>query len=206
MTTSTKEALWLGCKEKTCCSSYTVFPTGLDIWRIATTLRVPPWAFTTLVPAEEGAPDGLVLDRSGQHFRVALAKVPAEGEKLSPCVFLMHFPDGTARCGLGNLRPSPCHSFPSRLIDKVLYLVNDGGCTCRKWLLSEVDIEEETAVVMAEKHAREAYYKVVANWNEYVRRATGDEGFSYPDFCRYLLDIYTTFDNRPKELARDGRN
>src|SRR5215203_5179051 len=187
MTTSTKEALWLSCKDKTCCSFYAVFPTGLDIWRIATTLRVPPWAFTTLVPAEEGAPDGLVLGRSGQHFRVALAKVPAKGKKLSPCVFLMRLTDGTARCGLGELRPSPCHSFPSLLIDSVLCLMNDGGCTCRKWSLSEMDIGEETAVVMAEKHAREVYYEVVANWNEYVRQATRDESFSYRDFCRYLL-------------------
>ncbi len=120
-----------------------------------------------------------MLDRSGQHFRAALAKVPTEGKKLSPCIFLMHFPDGTARSGLGKLRPSPCHCFPSLLIDNVLYVMNDGGCTCRKCTLSEEDIEEERAVVMAERLVREAYYKVVANWNEYVRRAMSGESFSY---------------------------
>jgi Fe-S-cluster containining protein len=191
MACSIKQALWHSCRQKTCCAFYTVFPTGLDIWRIATTLHVPPWVFTTPVPAAADAPDGFALDHSDQRFRTALTKVPVKGKRPAPCVFLMHTADGFARCGLGELRPSPCHSFPAILINGVLYLMNDGGCTCRTWSLSDVDIDCETTLVGEELRTREMDYKVVANWNAYVSRAADEEVFTYPDFCRYLLDIYT---------------
>lgn len=208
MSLSTKEAICLSCKQKSCCSFYTVFPTGLDMWRIATTLRVPPWAFTEPVSAPEDAPDGLALDGSDRRFRVALAKRSPKRKRPASCVFLIHLADGSARCALGELRPSPCHSFPSMLINGVLYLMNDGGCNCHTWSLSEVDIEQETALVMKELRAKEVYYRVVFNWNDYVGYAAGEEGFSYPDFCRYLLDIYTppsSNGNGSKEVSHAKR-
>jgi hypothetical protein len=54
-----------------------------------------------------------------------------------------------------------------------------------------MDIEHELASAAEDAHVRETYYKVVANWNEYVARAAGEERFCYEDYCRYLLDIYT---------------
>ena len=197
MPLSMKDTMWLSCREKSCCSFYIVFPAGVDIWRIATALQVPPWSFTTMVPAPQEALDGFKLARSGRRFRAALAKAPGPGNDAAPCVFLMHAADGSARCGLGDLRPSPCHSFPSVLISRVLYLMNDGGCTCRSWSLSDVDIEEETVVVSREMRAKATYHKVIAHWNEYVDRVAGEEIFSFADFCRYLLDVYT-------QLSADG--
>ncbi len=190
MPLSTKETMWLSCKDKSCCSFYTVFPTGLDIWKIATTLHVPPWSFVTLFPAGDDALDGFMVDQSGKRFRLALAKATVKDEG-APCIFLMHMADGFARCGLGEIRPNSCHSFPSILINGVIYLQNDGGCTCRKWSLSDVDIVQESVLLSNEMQDREMYYKVVANWNEYILRAVRGEIFSSKDFCRYLMDIYT---------------
>jgi hypothetical protein len=83
--------------------------------------------------------------------------------------------------------------------------MNDGGCTCRTWSLSDVDIEHETGLISEEIRAREMYYKVVANWNEYVRRTTSEEVVSYPDFCRYLLDIYTQLSARESKGVSHAR-
>jgi Fe-S-cluster containining protein len=194
MAASAKEHLWLSCREKTCCSFYNVFPTGHDIWRIATQLRMPPWSFTTPLQAAAEAEDGIVLSPDGSRFRVALAKQTTE-EPFPPCVFLMKLSHDAARCGLGELRPRPCHSFPSMLADGLLYLMNDGGCSCRTWSLADVDVDHETELLAEEQRERIIYQKVIASWNEYVS-GTGDVNLSYRDFCRYLLDIYTSINEQ----------
>jgi len=186
-----KEALWLSCAAKFCCSYYTVYPTGADIWRIASALQIVPWEFTEPVPAEKDAPDGFMLDATGVRFRPALQKQPSQGPNPAPCAFLLRLEDGTARCGLGDLRPASCHTFPSFLINDTVCLKNDGGCTCRRWTLADVDIDEERNALLAEAREREEYTNVVRDWNGFVQTAPQGETFDYADFCRYLLDAYT---------------
>ncbi len=121
---------------------------------------------------------------------MALAKGgPPHHDGPAPCTFLIHTPDGTARCGLGDLRPAPCHTFPCSLIDGEIRLTN-GMCSCRTWTPDDIDVERETALLRAEATARETYHRVVASWNDYVRTSPDDERFEFPDFGRYLLDAY----------------
>ena len=106
---SAKAELFTACREKTCCRVYTVYPTGMDVWRIASALQVPPWAFVTAVPCERGDPDGFVLDAGLAASRLALVR-----REPGACVFLLEV-GGAARCSLGELRPDGCRSFPSVL-------------------------------------------------------------------------------------------
>jgi Fe-S-cluster containining protein len=190
---STREAIWLSCKPKTCCTVYTVFPTGQDLWRIATTLQVPPWSFSEAQTTEPTAPDAFQLDRSETRYRAVLRKgVPAMARTGSPaCVFLIYPHRGVARCALGDGRPLPCRSFPAVMTDGLVHPLNDGGCACRTWTLADLDVEGDAALLLEAARHREVYANVVANWNAYVAQVAEDQVLSYQDFCRYVLDTYT---------------
>ncbi len=188
-----KEVLWLSCKEKVCCIVPTVVPTGYDVWRIARALDVPPWSFLiyfrTLVPAR----DAFALDATGPQFRLALAKQGgfiARRPKRPPCIFLLRLRDGSRRCGLGDLRPLVCRSFPAEVQRGVVTLRQDGGCTCRHWTLADVEIEEERALVERRQVEAERYCAVVAEWNARVAAAPPGAGFDFLDYCRYLMETY----------------
>jgi Fe-S-cluster containining protein len=176
----------LQCREKTCCTYYAVYLTGDEIVRVARTLDAPPWTFTIAVPAEVTA-DAFALDHSALRYRAALTKLP-DGDDRERCIFLLRLSDGTARCGLGESRPTPCRTFPVELHEGALR-VSAAGCTCRTWTLEDIDPEADRALLQAESRARAEYAGFVGNWNAYVA-AAGTERFDYPDFCRFLLDQY----------------
>jgi hypothetical protein len=167
MAVLTKSEFFLRCREKTCCTSRTVYPTGDEIVRIARTLDAPPWTFTMAVPAR-AADDAFALDTSELRYRAALTKLPAHiaGEH---CIFLLRLSEGTPRCGLGEGRPAPCHTLPA------------AGCTCRDRPANDAGVDES--------RSREEYAGVVRTWNAYVEGA-GIERFAFEDFCRFLLDRY----------------
>jgi hypothetical protein len=184
-----KEALWLACKPKTCCYAPLVIPTGRDVWRIARTLDVPPWSFLIYFQSREPRRDAFLLDRSGTQFRLALAKGRRRRTTSPPpCIFLMRTRRGFHRCGLGQLRPGVCRAFPSELVDGVLCLRPDTGCTCRAWSLSDVDIGVEVALVDQRQADAEEYCAVVERWNEGVDGS--DTGHDFVEYCAYLLDVY----------------
>jgi hypothetical protein len=186
--TSPKELLWLTCAEKRCCHATVVYPTGADIYRIATTLAVPPWHFTVASPADVSDDNAFALDKSGARYRAALAKAPGSHPEPRPCTFLIRAADDAARCGLGDLRPGPCKSFPSSLVDGEVRLAH-GVCSCREWSLADVDQRIEKELLLQELRDRRAYADVVASWNAFVA-SDECEQFEYADFCRYMLDAY----------------
>jgi hypothetical protein len=195
-TPATKEQRWLTCAEKRCCYATTVYPSGADIHRIATTLFVPPWHFTVAVRTADGAPDGFALDRSPARYRAALAKGTPAHAGAEPCTFLIFALDGAARCGLGELRPGPCKSFPSYLVDGEVRLIDD-VCSCRQWTLADVDRDAEKELLLQEARDRATYRRVIENWNGFVSRESGEEALEYADFCRYLLDAYAQLADAP---------
>lgn len=144
-----------------------MYLTGGEIVRIARTLDAPPWTFTMAVPGQAGD-DAFALDTTELRYRAALTKLPARiaGEH---CIFLLRLSDGTARCGLGEGRPAPCHTLPA------------GGCTSRELPAHDAFIEES--------RSRDEYAAFVRTWNAYVDGA-GIERFVFADFCRFLLDRY----------------
>ena len=132
-----------------------------------------------------------MLDHSGQMFRLALAKQATRRKKTpGPCTFLLRTRGGFHRCGLGDLRPLVCKSFPSDLMAGVLCVRNDLGCTCRTWALADVDIAEERALVEAREEEAAEYHEVVAHWNAIVASASPDERFSFIDYCAFIMDAY----------------
>jgi len=186
----TKEERWLACARKSCCRDTIVYPSGTDIYRISTTLLVPPWDFTVALPAPDTAEDGFALDRTNARYRAALAK----SESTQACTFLIFALDDAARCGLGALRPGPCHSFPSYLDGGEVKLMQ-GVCSCRTWTVDDVDVDLERDLLLAQARERETYKGVIGSWNAFVARA-GDEGpYEYSDYCRYLLDAYAQMAN-----------
>jgi Fe-S-cluster containining protein len=193
-----KDALWLACKRKTCCYASIVVPSGRDVWRIARALDAPPWSFLRVIGSPEGRPDAFRLVAGGPAYRLVLAKQRSRRAKsMPPCIFLTRTPSGHHRCGLGELRPRSCASFPSELVDGVLCVRNDGGCTCRTWTLADVDLIEETRRVEARQAEAVEYHRVVAIWNARVEAEAPPEGCDFAAYCAYLLDAYDALDCAP---------
>jgi Fe-S-cluster containining protein len=190
-TLTRKEATWLACQKKTCCYTSLVVPSGRDIWRIARALQAPPWTFVLYFATAAPRPDAFILDRSGQSFRLALAKQPSGRKKsLPPCIFLMRTRTGYHRCGLGALRPQVCRTFPAEVVAGVLYLRDDMGCTCRDWSLADADIADEQALMAVRQSDYQEYCTVVARWNAQVAAGTDAPLPTFFDFCDFLLAAY----------------
>jgi len=186
-THTTKELLWLGCREKTCCYTTKVIVSGKDLWRIANTLDAAPWEFTVYVEAEEFASDAFRLVADGPLFQVALAKRGKVGAKGAPCFFLWRLADGHAQCGLGSLRPLVCRSYPAALSDGML-VAWAPACTCRRWSVLDLDEPEDRRLVEQTLSEAEEYSAIVAAWNDEL--SEWPTGRDYHDFCRYVLDAY----------------
>ena len=190
-----KEEIWLACKQKSCCYAAFVLPSGRDVWRISRALMAPPWTFLIYFQSPQPRPDGFILDASGRQFRLALSKQPSRRTKTPPpCIFLMKTRQGHHRCGLGDLRPQVCKSFPSEMSEGIVRIITDTGCTCHKWSLSDVDIEEERSRVEVRHSEYEEYCGVVQRWNRYaateLAAAPPDSAFDFYDYCEYLLANY----------------
>jgi Fe-S-cluster containining protein len=183
-THSTKELLWLACRDKTCCLNSRVIITGLDMWRISQALELAPWDFTMYTHAVEGAPDAFQLAADGPSFQVILGKRGEVGTHGAPCIFLWQLADGHAQCGLGALRPLICQSYPAVLIDDLLR-VDGSHCTCRRWSLADLDAAHELALIGQLLEETAAYGEIVTAWNRALQR---DVEQTFRDFCSHVLE------------------
>jgi len=184
---STKELLWLGCRDKTCCHTTRVIVTGLDLWRISRNLMLAPWNFVVYAEAMPEAADAFQLKAGGPGYQVLLAKRGKVGPQGAPCIFLWKLADHHAQCGLGSLRPSICQAYPSVLIDDVL-CVDSRACSCRRWSTQDVDIEAETQRLNAVLGEAQEYAEIVAEWN--ARLEPGASERTFREFCAAILDAY----------------
>jgi hypothetical protein len=188
---SLKESIWLACKQKNCCYTAMVVPTGRDIWRIVRTLEAPPWSFLVYFRTPRPYRDAFLLDRNGPPYRLMLAKQPSRRTKEpAPCIFLLRTREGYHRCGLGELRPMVCQTFPVDMTDGILRIQGDTGCTCRAWALTDLGLARERALVEQRQADGEEYCAIVARWNEQVEAAPPGTIFEIGDFCDYLLAAY----------------
>jgi hypothetical protein len=186
-----KEAIWLNCREKSCCMN-TVVVMGRDIWRIARALDAPFETFLDVFRAPTPTRDSFLLAAGGPRLRLVLAKQPRDTVDQLPgaCTFLMSTRDGARRCGLGALRPSFCRAYPSEILDGLLVMRPDATCTCRDWSLGDVEIHEERALVDDRRGVVEEYAAFVADWNASVESAPPGERFSLEDYEASLLRAY----------------
>ena len=130
---SMKELYWLGCREKSCCHNTRVVITGKDVCRICRTMELQPWDFTLYSEAPQGAVDAFRLEPGGPVYQVILAKRGPLGPGGAPCIFLWKLADGHAQCGLGQLRPMVCQTYPALLIDDML-CVESSACSIVAWV------------------------------------------------------------------------
>ncbi|HET9392480.1 MAG TPA: hypothetical protein VFO29_02985 [Candidatus Rubrimentiphilum sp.] len=163
--------------------------TGDDLARIARTLAVPPWTFTAALPCGIGEFGAFALDKSDQRFRAALVRLRLREEDSPFCTFLVRTPGGAGRCGLGEGRPATCCTFPAQLVDDEIQF-ETSGCTC-DWSGVAGEPGDRDALRLQEE-ARQRYVAVVESWNEYVAQTTQPGTITYEDFCRYLLDTYSS--------------
>lgn len=189
---SQKEAVWLSCKPKTCCYNRFVTVTGRDVWRISRALGTEPWSFLVYFQSPEPWPDSFIMDHSGRHFRLVLTKQPASKRRKSPapCIFLMKTRNGHHRCGLGDLRPQVCKTFPIEEIGSVLCIPGETGCSCRAWSLADVKLEEEALPTEVRQIEFGEYVDVVQYWNAQVAGAPEGVQFDFLAYCKYLLQAY----------------
>ena len=184
-----KEAIWMTCKQKSCCHA-TVVLTGRDVWRIARGLGVPPHAFVMVFPSQVARRDAFALDQSERRFRLALAhKLTKRTVSASPCIFLLRTRQRHHRCSLGPLRPLLCQSYPSQVMDGVLSL-QPNDCTCGRWSLAEVDMAAERALVSARQAEAEEYCDIVSAWNARIPGNLDDARAAFGAYCDYLLRTY----------------
>lgn len=198
-----KEAIWLACKQKSCCYASLVLLSGRDIWRISRSLDLPPATFMVYFETPRPTRDSFALDQSGRTFRLVLAKQKSRRRKNlpPPCIFLMKTRSGHHRCGLGSLRPQVCHSFPIERVGGVLCIPGETDCTCRDWSLADVDMEEEARELDSRQAGFEEYSEVVAHWNRTVADAQEGTVFTFLQFCDFLLAEYDRID---EEQARSA--
>lgn len=91
---------------------------------------------------------------------------------------------------MGDLRPMVCRAFPADNVGGVVCLRRDSGCTCRDWVLADVDIDEEAALLAARQTDAEEYCAVVARWNSMVGSAPAETRFDFVAYCQYVLESY----------------
>jgi Fe-S-cluster containining protein len=187
---SRKESLWLDCREKRCCSFYSVTLMGVDVWRIAKAMQLPAWVFTIYTEAPADKDYGFALDTSTKRYQIILAKRRVDEQSLQPCVFLWRLPDGHAQCGLGSLRPTVCQTYPSVMHGGIHCIGEANGCSCRMWALAHMDTEEEMQKLRTLERERAEYAEVVERWNERVQQAQDSQQRSYLEFCDYLMNVY----------------
>lgn len=186
-----KEALWLACKAKTCCHTAIVVPSGRDVWRIARRLDLPPWTFLRYFSTSTDRPDAFLLDRSDVRYRLVLAKRQTRRTKSpAPCIFLAKTRVGDHRCGLGQLRPAACLCFPADLVDGLVTVRNDAGCTCRIWDIGDLDLRAETEKVEQRQNEAVEFHQVVATWNAMIRELPEGSSANFIDFCNFILEAY----------------
>jgi Fe-S-cluster containining protein len=191
-----KEAIWLTCKQKSCCHA-TIVLTGRDVWRIARGLGVPPRSFVMVFASPVARRDAFALDQSERRFRLALAHQPSKRKvTASPCIFLLRTRQRHHRCALGPLRPMLCQSFPSQVTDGILSL-QTADCTCGKWNLADLDMAAERAQVGTQQDEAEEYCQIVSAWNAQIPPGRDDPQAAFGAFCDYLLSTYD-------HLARTG--
>jgi hypothetical protein len=127
------------------CPDGRIAVSGRDITRITRQLAVEPWQFADIVRTRRDDPDGIALDAGPHRHRLVLQR-DTDGD----CVFLLRMNDGTARCGLGALRPATCGGDASdegfkRTIgswnDYATRSGRDGSFTARDVLRYVLDVE-----------------------------------------------------------------
>lgn len=183
---SGRDRLCLACGAKSCCSYYTVTVTGSDLVRIARAMQLAPADFLSACTVPDKGPGTFLLSPGGQQHALTLAKLPLPDRNASPCIFLLKTNNGHGLCGLGDLRPGQCRTFPSYLADGFVAVVNNPPGCGRTWSYGDLDLDEERGRIAQVKSEEAEYHAIVEEWNCRVREEGRERSFE--EFCTFLIN------------------
>lgn len=183
---SNRERICLSCREKMCCSYYTVTITGHDLLRIARALQLAPSDFVTYHSLPEGAEGGFHLNPEGPLYALSLVRRLFPDERASPCIFLLRTNDQHGLCGLGALRPNQCRTFPAYLADGFVTMAHQPAGCIRTWSYGDINLDEERQELIRSQAEEAAHNALVEEWNQRVR-SDGRER-SCEEFCAFLIN------------------
>ncbi len=183
---SVRERTCLACREKMCCSYYTVTVTARDLVRIAGAMQLSPADFLLVSPASADEGGAFLLHPDGPFHALSLARRSLPDATDSPCIFLVRTNDRHALCGLGDLQPAQCRGFPSYLADGLVHLVSHPSGCVRSWSYGDIDLEEERVRLMRFKQEEEEHHRFAGEWNGRVRK--GGTERSCGEFCSFLVN------------------
>jgi Fe-S-cluster containining protein len=182
----TREQICLACSQKTCCSYYVVSVTARDIWRIMRAMEIAPGDFLRYYACDHEVPGCFLLGAEGSFCDLVLAKQPLPEPLASPCVFLVRTTDGHGLCGLGELRPGQCQSYPVFQQGDLLRLVNDAEACVRTWSHVDIEASRERPLLGRLASEEEEHRGLVAEWNRRVRVEPRERTFD--EFCAFLVN------------------
>lgn len=183
---SARERICLSCREKTCCSYYTVTVTAQDLLRIARVLQLTPSDFITYHTVPEGEKGGFLLHPDGSWYALSLVRRALSDETASPCIFLIRTNDQHGLCSLGGLRPAQCRAFPTYLSDGFVVLAHSPAGCVRTWSYGDMDLEKEREELIRFKTEETAHNALVEEWN--IRVWSDGRERSCEEFCTFLIN------------------
>lgn len=188
-----------------CCRNYHLVVSGYDVFRIATTLKLPTEDFAELRWLDRPEGDYQIRlsaapDAEERHHRLVLRRVPdgPEGGAGQRCSFLLTV-GSRGRCGIYGIRPGVCRTYPSSFADGLIG-VSAGGkyCPPGAWQVEAIDVP-----LFRLNHRRRARQSVihaalVAAWNRRIVDGQLTETERY--FFHYLLSVYHDLAKRDPSL------
>jgi len=158
-----------------CCKEYIIFVNAHDVYRISVGLGLDPGNFLEIYGAKE--------DEWGIQIEEGLVDLALK-QKDGTCTFLVQFGDNF-RCGIHDLKPGVCKSYPFQLKDRKLVQMDDKMCPV-DW---DVTQEFETMMIThlkKDENEWKFYYDLILEWN-----ATHQPTAQLSEFLRFLIDRVT---------------
>ena len=185
-----------------CCQQYLVTVTGYDAWVIANGMHLAFEQFLVAVPQKEPGARGFYLDRSGRTFDIALDKQMTESDD-KPCVFWLALPGGIGRCGIYQLRPFVCQTYPAYLPGGEVRRRGDVLCPEDAWRDGVLDRPFWRERLLRMQVEFDIYNLVVSRWNYHVEHTTHPERLSVQGYFTYLMNYYARLEPLRATLTGD---
>lgn len=176
-----------------CCRSFNLVIDGFDAYRLARSLTLRILDFAELRWAETADDEHrIVLDgNAARHYRMVLIRVPdLHPEHPLRCVFLINVGD-RARCGVYDLRPGMCRTYPSHVSEGLVATNGGKYCPPNAWRLETMNLPYFRLQHQFKAQQRAIYHRLIEHWNNRVsaaRRRTSDDFFAYLVHCYSQLE------------------
>jgi Fe-S-cluster containining protein len=159
--------------------------TAYDAWRIKRAQALEFDQFLYAQPDPQGLPGNFLLGQ--ERHALYLGKNQRNPDV---CTFLMHFPDGTMRCGVYAERPRVCSVYPMTFKNGSVDLRTDVQCKPENWNLATITYPMWRRNLL--EHFFEGFVndRVALRWNEGSLHTTA----SLPDYYRYAETAFDGID------------